>query len=275
MTVASAFLIPGSPLPYFKGDNPPWKPLAQALQEAGERIAQLNPDVLILYPTTWNAVMDQLWQARAHLEGLHVDHNWFEYGDLPFSFNIDTELTNACINTASDRGIKSKGVDYDEFPIDTGTIIAMHYLNPEGKIPVVIASNNLYHNSETTRDIAAVAVEEATKLGKTAVVVAIGELSGSFFRSEIDINGDHIVNEKEDRWNRKMLDYLESSDLTAFQASMDEYAKDAKVDFGFKHMHFLLSALNNHYASAEVLAYGPLYGKGGAVVHLLTQSRKG
>jgi 2-aminophenol/2-amino-5-chlorophenol 1,6-dioxygenase alpha subunit len=269
MTVASAFLVPSSPLPYFKADNPPWSPLADAMADVGKRIAEINPDVLIFYPTTWNAVMDQLWQVRPHLEGIHVDHNWFEYGDLPYSFDTDTELADACVRTATERGVKSKGVDYDAFPIDTGTIVAMHYLNPEGKIPVVLVSNNLYHDAETTRDIAAIAVEQADEQGKKAVVVAIGELSGSFFRGDIDIETDHIVEKKEDGWNRKMLDYLESGDLSVFCASMDEYAKDAKVDYGFKHMHFLLSALNDKFSSSEVMAYAPLYGKGGAVVQML------
>ena len=269
MSIEAVFLLPGSPLPYFKSENPPWSSLNQALIEAGRRVEEIDPDVLIVYPTTWFAVMDQLWQTRAHLEGLHTDHNWFEYGDLPFSFDTDTELANACVAAANEKGIQSKAVDYDEFPIDTGTIIAMNYLNPEGKIPVVITSNNLYHDGAMTRDIAAIAVEQAEKQGKRAVVIGIGELSATFFREEIDISEDTIAVPEEDQWNRRMLDYLAEGDFPAFLSNLEEYTGAAKVDMGFKHMHFLLSALKDQPSSAEVLAYGPLYGKAGAVVQLL------
>jgi hypothetical protein len=35
VTVVSAFLIPGSPLPYLRADNPPWRPIADGLKAAG------------------------------------------------------------------------------------------------------------------------------------------------------------------------------------------------------------------------------------------------
>jgi 2-aminophenol/2-amino-5-chlorophenol 1,6-dioxygenase alpha subunit len=266
MSIEAAFLLPASPLPYFKSHNPPWAVLSQALQEAGRRVHEIDPDVLIVYPTTWYAVMDQLWQTRPHLEGLHTDHSWFEYGDLPFSFETDTDLANACVASANEKGIQSKGVNYDGFPIDTGTIVAMHYLNPEGKIPVLITSNNLYHDSKLTREIAGIAISELEKQGKRAVVIGIGELSASFFREEIDIAADTFASEAEDRWNRTMLGYLVQGDFTSFMDSMDAYVSEAKVDMGFKHMHFLLGTMRDMPASAEVLGYGPLYGKAGAVV---------
>ncbi|MCG8695399.1 MAG: tRNA U-34 5-methylaminomethyl-2-thiouridine biosynthesis protein, partial [Minwuiales bacterium] len=36
MTVVSAFLVPGTPLPLLRPDNPPWAPLVAGYQAAGE-----------------------------------------------------------------------------------------------------------------------------------------------------------------------------------------------------------------------------------------------
>ena len=43
MTVASAFLVPSSPLPYFKADNPPWSPLADAMADVANVSQRLIP----------------------------------------------------------------------------------------------------------------------------------------------------------------------------------------------------------------------------------------
>ena len=47
MAVVAAFLVPGSPLPYFKPDNPPWSGLANAMQQAGNALAQSGAESLI------------------------------------------------------------------------------------------------------------------------------------------------------------------------------------------------------------------------------------
>jgi len=266
MSVVSAFLVPGSPLPMVKGDNPPWAALAEAMTTAGERLRASQPDTVLLYSTQWFAVLDELWQTRAHSVGTHVDENWHEFGDLPFDIRADQELAMACIAAAMEAGVKSKPVDYDHFPIDTGTIVAKHFLCGDADIPMVICANNLYHDGETTEKIARVAVEQADKLGRRLAVVGVGGLSGSFYRHEIEIAEDRIAEPGEDEWNRRVLELIRGADVNGLRSIWADYNQQAKVDMGFKHMAFLLGALGGSYANADVLGYGPLYGTGGAVI---------
>ena len=97
MSVVSAFLVPGSPLPLVKRDNPCWGELASAMEAAGERLRASKPDAVLLYSTQWLAVLDELWQTRERSTGVHVDENWHEYGDLPFDIRADHELAEACV----------------------------------------------------------------------------------------------------------------------------------------------------------------------------------
>lgn len=266
MTVVSAFLVPGSPLPYLKRDNPPWGRIADALETAGKALANSNPDTIVVYSNQWIAVLDQLWQTRAHIQGLHVDHNWHEYGELKYDIHIDTELAKAAIEGTVEKGIKAKGVDYDQFPIDTGTIIAMNYLNQEKNYPLLISSNNVYHDWDTTVTLGKVTKEQAKKLDRKIAVVGVGGLSSSFFRHTINIEEDKIVNKKEDEWNRKILQLIESGDTTALSKACQEYTVEAKVDMGFKQFAFLQGALGDNYKGAKVHHYGALYGTGAAVI---------
>lgn len=266
MAVVSAFLVPGSPLPYVQPENPPWGELAQAMRTAGKSLAASGPDTVIVYSTQWIAVLDQLWQTRPHLQGVHVDENWHEYGELPFAIDIDTELAESAVTATSGAGIKSKGVNYDQFPIDTGTIVAANFLNPGNRLPLVITANNVYHDWQRTGEIGRIAAEQAARLNRKVAIVVVGGLSGSSFRHPIDIGDDHIAEKGDDAWNRKILQLMERGSAKALLEACPQYAAEAKVDMGFKHLAFLLGAVGGNFSGATVHGYGPLYGAGGAVV---------
>ena len=266
MSIVSAFLVPGSPLPYVQRDNPPWGEIADAMESAGKSLVASDPDLIVIYSTQWIAVLDQLWQTRAVLQGLHVDENWHEYGDLPFDMEIDVEFAGLALEKTAEAGIKAKGVDYDHFPVDTGSIVASNFLNPGGAISLAITSNNVYHDWQMTEALGRVAAESAAELGRKLAVVGVGGLSGSIYRHVIDISDDKIADVEEDEWNRKILTMMEQGDTKALTRVCPDYAGAARVDMGFKHFAFILGAIGGNFSGATVHAYGPLYGSGGAVV---------
>lgn len=266
MAVVSAFLIPGSPLPYVQRDNPPWGQLAQAMETAGTALLASKPDTLVVYSTQWIAVLDQLWLTRPEVSGVHVDENWHEYGELPFDIRIDTQLTEAIVKVTPSIDVRSKGVDYDAFPVDTGTIVAANFLNPDKTYPMTVTSNNLYHDWETTRRLGQLATQQAAELGRRVAIIGVGGLSGSVFRHSISIADDHIANAEEDRLNQEMLALMEAGKVDQLIAQCPAYATAARVDMGFKHFGFIVGGLGGTFKSAKVHGYGPLYGSGGAVV---------
>ncbi len=266
MSLVAAFLVPGSPLPYLRKDNPPWSALAAGYEKAARALAAARPDAVLLYSTQWIAVLDELWQESPRLQGVHVDENWYEFGDLPFDLHIDTELAHACIESANALGIRSKGVDYDEFPVDTGAIVASNSLDPGGGQRFVLAANNLYHDFETTQRIGTAAAEAAIAQGKRFAAVAVGGLSGTIFRDEIDIAGDRIASDEDDRWNRRVLNLLEKGETQEVERICADYAAEARVDMGFKHFAWIQGATGGRYYGARIHAYGPTYGAGAAVV---------
>lgn len=266
MTVVAAFLVPGSPLPLLRPENLPWGRLATACQRAGRALAAARPDAVLIYSTQWIAVLDQLWQTRGHLQGVHVDENWYEYGELAFDMRIDAELAYACVAESRRVGVSSKAVNYDAFPIDTGSIVADRFLNPNRKLPLVLASNNLYHDFATTERLGRMAAEVARQQGKRVAVVGVGGLSGSAFREEIDIRNDRIANGEDDRWNRRMIELIERGDAKPLREQCAKFAAEAKADMGFKHLAWVLGALDGRLGGARTHAYGAVYGTGAAVI---------
>ena len=266
MPLVAAMLVPGSPLPMLRPDNPPWQPLIKGFAQARERLAASQPDVLLLYSTQWIAVLDQLWQTRAHLQGLHVDENWYEFGDLPFDLQVDTALAEACIEGTRALGVNAKGVDYDGFPLDTGTIVACRLLDPQSRIPIVLAANNLYHDWARTKALGAMAAEQAERAGKRYAVIGIGGLSGTVFRHEIAIEEDHFATPEDNALNQQLFAALARGNEPGLDDACLAYAGAARADMGLKHLAFVLGALSKRAFGAELLGYGPVWGSGAAVI---------
>ena len=272
--VVAALLVPGSPLPLLARDNPPWTEIADGLEDAAAALREADPDVILIYSTQWLAVLDQPWQTRPRVRGVHVDENWYEYGEIDYDIETDTELAEACIGGCRSLGIKARGVDYDGFPIDTGSIVANRFLNADGACAVVMAANNLYHDWEQTLKLGEMAANQAVRLGRRVAVIGVGGLSGSVFRQEIDPTDDRIASTSEDAWNRRMLDLMVKGDASAMKALIADYAREARADMGFKHFAWVLGAVGGRFHGATVHAYGPIYGSGAAVVEFHASEEK-
>jgi len=269
MTIVSAFLVPGSPLPHLCPDVPQWNHFRLAMREAGKALHASRPDVVLLYSTQWLAVLDEIWLTRQRSEDIHVDETWHEFGELPYDLYSDVSLANACIEACQAQDIHARGADYQGFPIDTGSIVAASALEiGTQNLPVVLASNNLYDSAETVEKLAAIAVNCAAEQGKRVAVVGVGGLSGSQFRNPIEPGDDHIFSAEEDALNRQILALIETGNIASLREQLPRYARQARVDMGFKHFHWLLGAVGGTFTGANILHYGAIYGSGAAVIEL-------
>ena len=93
-------------------------------------IEELQPDTLVVYSTRWLAVLDQQWQGRARISGLHVDDNWHEHGEMRYDLMTDVSLARACVKAANRAGVHSKLVDYAGFPLDSARCRSTHSSTP-------------------------------------------------------------------------------------------------------------------------------------------------
>jgi 2-aminophenol/2-amino-5-chlorophenol 1,6-dioxygenase subunit alpha len=267
--VVAAYLVPSSPLLVLRGDEARYRELVQGMRQVAKDIDELKPDTLVIYSTRWIAVLDQLWQGRARMAGLHVDENWHELGEMRFDMRTDVSLARACARAAQRAGIASKLVDYHGFPVDSGTVSVNTLVNPEGTVPTLVVANNVYHDFARTRTLGELAAAQATAQGKRIVVLGVGGLSGSEFRDQRGFAEDAITSAVEDDWNRRVLKWIETRDLDELMRQLPDYLAQSRVDMGFKHLAFALGALGGRLGKAQVYAYGPQYGSGAAVVKLL------
>lgn len=265
--ISKAFLIPGLPqLAFEESGKGGWETLRQALRKAGQQAQEIKPDVLVIYSAQWISVLGHSFQYAANPSGIHVDENWHELGELPFSFQTDRPLTAAAERLARFKGLVTKLVDFEGFPIDTATLVALKYFNPENKIPVVIVSANIYASPEESMQLGQAVGEAIRQSGKKAILINCSSLSHRFLPEEVTPETDRFYNPDDDQFNQKMLAFLQKGQTLKALEFAPEYAKLAKAEMDFKGFYWMMGALNTPSIPADILAYGPLHGTGAAVL---------
>ncbi|MEW6299782.1 MAG: 2-amino-5-chlorophenol 1,6-dioxygenase subunit alpha [Thermodesulfobacteriota bacterium] len=261
-----AYLVPG--LPHLVADIrvDGWERLRRALRQVGEQVRGLKPDVLAIYSTQWVSVLGHSFQTHPNPKGVHVDENWYEFGDLPFDLRVDTALGTRAAEIAASLGLATKTVNYDGFPLDTGTLVALRFLNPENTIPVSVVSCNIYAGQQDSLTLGRAMRQAIEEGGKRAVAVACTALSARFFTEEIDPQADRISRPEDDTWNRRILGLIAQGKNAEVLAVSEEYARAAAADMGFKAFAWLMGVLGTPAVAGNILAYGPLWGTGAAVV---------
>jgi 2-aminophenol/2-amino-5-chlorophenol 1,6-dioxygenase subunit alpha len=266
--IVKGYLMPGMPHVMLPKESAGRRELREACRVAGANVQEARPDVLVIFSTQWVSVLGHLVQARPNPSGLHVDENWYDLGNLPYDFRTDLELARATIDRGTAAGLQVRPVDYDGFPVDTGTLVALNFLNPKNEIPVVCVSCNIYSGREEELKLGQAAADAVRALGRRAVMVASTGLSGHYFTREISDDEDRIVNDDDDAQNRRMLELFAAGKCAEAMDFASEYAAKTGADMQFKSCYWLMGALGaaSGKIGGKVLGYGSIWGSGAAVV---------
>jgi 2-aminophenol/2-amino-5-chlorophenol 1,6-dioxygenase alpha subunit len=260
------FLFPGMPHIYLPRESRARAELRKACAAAATSALQTRPDLIVIFSTQWISVLGHMAQARPNPKGLHVDENWYDLGELPYDFRVDLEVTNRMIEHATAAGLQIRPIDFEGFPVDTGTVVALNFFNPDGKIPVVSVSCNIYSGRDEEMKLGKAAHDAIRDLGRRAVVINSSGLSGHYFTTEITDEQDRIVSGDDDAENRRFLDLMKKGDLDAVMDAIPDYARKTGADMQLKGFYWMAGVLGTSRVTTKVHGYGSIWGSGAAVV---------
>lgn len=269
MNIVKAFLVPGIPHPLLCPEkNAGWQALRDGFEELSQDLQDSGAELILLYSTMWPSVIGHQIQARPEPEWIHVDELFHDLGSIPYRFKIDADYAKTYKETATQRGLHARCVDYHGFPIDTGSVTALKLLTPNNEIPACIVSSNVYADRAETMVLGKAAIDAAVKSGKKIAVGAVMTLSNRLFTDFIDPKDDRIHSAKDEEWNQKLLQFIEEGrieDLSQLSREIQRQIRVKKV-VNFKPFWWLAAATGQSNAfTGKVHAYAPLYGTGGAV----------
>jgi 2-aminophenol/2-amino-5-chlorophenol 1,6-dioxygenase alpha subunit len=274
--ITKAYLVPGQPHPFLAPDkNPGWASLRRSYEAVGREIERSGAELILVYSTQWFSVIGHLFQVDPQPKWTLVDPNWYEFGEIPYEFRVDPEFGKLYARLCKEHGMQAATVAYHGFPIDTGTVVALKLLNPNNAIPASMVSCNIYAEREETRALGLAARAAIDAYGKKTIVVIVTNLSNRYEVADIDPAQDRISSQKDDEWNRKILEMLGEGRLEDVAQVARDFAREANADMGFKAIWWLGAVMgeSNRY-DGKVWDYQPVWGTGNAIVELTPNERK-
>jgi 2-aminophenol/2-amino-5-chlorophenol 1,6-dioxygenase alpha subunit len=274
--IQKAYLVPGQPHILLGADrNAGWASLKASYEAVGREIERSGAELILLYSTQWFSVIGHLFQTDPNPKWTLVDQNWYELGEIPYSFRVDPEFGALYAGICKELGMQTATVAYHGFPIDTGTVVALKLLTPNNAIPASMVSCNIYAERDETRALGRAARTAIERYGKKAIVVIVSNLSNRYEVGDIDPAHDKISSSKDDEWNRKILEMLGEGRLEDVAQVAREFGREANADMGFKAIWWLaaLAGENNKY-DGKVWDYQPVWGTGNAIVELTPNPNK-
>jgi 2-aminophenol/2-amino-5-chlorophenol 1,6-dioxygenase alpha subunit len=268
--IEKAYIVPGLPHIYLAADrNKGWASLRDNYLRIAKEIEQSDAELMLVYSTQWFSVIGHLFQVDPKPAWTLVDANWYEYGEIPYELRIDAEFGNRYCETAKRFGLQAATVNYKGFPVDSGTVVAMKFLNPANRIPASVVSCNIYAERDETRVLGRAARVALEEHGKKAIVVVVSNFSNRFHTVDIDPANDAISSAKDDEWNRKLLEILADGRLEDTAQLARQFAREANADMGFKAIWWLSALLGEtNQFTGKVWDYQPVWGTGAALVEL-------
>ncbi|WP_303675235.1 hypothetical protein [Vampirovibrio chlorellavorus] len=265
--VLQGLMVPGFPhLAFPDVCSGSWQSFVTAMNQAAQRVDAAEPDLLVLYSAQWISVLGHSFQYAAHPQGLHVDENWHELGALPFAFEVERPLTAQAEALARQAGLATRLVDYEGFPIDTGTIVALRYLNAQRQRSVVLVSANIYASPEDCMTLGAAMAQAVEESGKRAVFINCSLLSHQFLNEAVSPESDRFSSPEADQWNQRFLGLLQQGSTQEALALAPDYIANAQPEMNLKGFYWMMGALNMPNRPADVMAYGPFWGTGAVVL---------
>jgi 2-aminophenol/2-amino-5-chlorophenol 1,6-dioxygenase alpha subunit len=274
--ILKAYVVPGQPHPLLAPEkNPGWASLRRSFEAVGKEIERSGAELILVYSTQWFSVIGHLFQVDPKPSWTLVDANWYELGEIPYEFRVDPEFGKLYAKICKEHGMQAATVNYHGFPVDTGTVVALKLLNPNNAIPASMVSCNIYAEREETRALGYAARAAIEAYGKKTIVVAVTNLSNRYEVAEIDPANDRISSQKDDEWNRKILEMLGEGRLEDVGQVARDFAREANADMGFKAIWWLGAVLGEHNRyDGKVWDYQPVWGTGNAIVELTPNERK-
>jgi 2-aminophenol/2-amino-5-chlorophenol 1,6-dioxygenase subunit alpha len=274
--IHKSYIVPGQPHPLLAPEkNQGWASLRRSFEAVGKEIERSGAELILVYSTQWFSVIGHLFQVDPKPSWTLVDANWYELGEIPYEFRVDPEFGKLYARICKEHGMQAATVAYHGFPVDTGTVVALKLLTPNNAIPASMVSCNIYAEREETRALGYAARAAIEAYGKKTVVVAVTNLSNRYEVAEIDPANDRISSQKDDEWNRKILEMLGEGRLEDVGQVARDFAREANADMGFKAIWWLGAVLGEHNRyDGKVWDYQPVWGTGNAIVELTPNEGK-
>jgi len=236
----------------------------------GDRLRELSPELIVLQSSHWVSTFNWYVAAQAVHEGVCVaDEAPDLIPGIPYRRTGDRDFAAALAGRIRDAGIPAGLNESPHFNWDYGSLVPLQYIDPEGRLPVVLLPTVICSDLEENMAVGRLVHETAADLGRRAVLIASCALSHKVMRGP-ELWPSQEMQDMDHRFVALMC----NGDVDTLAAWLPDYSRDAVAEMGGRPMAGLIGALQALQESAGSLTgrqfgpYGQSSGSGNAAIGL-------
>jgi len=215
-------------------------------RELGARMRALGVDTMVVFDTHWLVNTGYHVNSCEQYRGIYSSNEFPHFiNDLEYDIPGNAALGDAIARAATDRGVKVLSHHVQSLDLEYGTLVPVHYMDPENRIRVVsVAAWCPWHLHDDSR-VVGEAVREAIERGPdTVAVIASGSLSHRIHDNREAAAGIFTVSDEFYRQvDLKVLELWREGRFDEFVAMLPEYARSCHGEGLMHDTAMLLGAL--------------------------------
>jgi 3,4-dihydroxyphenylacetate 2,3-dioxygenase len=165
-------------------------------REIGRRMRAAGVDTVVVADVHWLVNSGYHINAKSHFKGIYASNEFPQFIDhLEYDVPGNPELGNLIAKIATAKGSYTLSHQVDALHLEYGTLVPMHFMNPEGDLKVVsVAGWCTSHSIQSSRWVGEAIREAAEASDSKVALLASGSLSHKMWPTEIYAENDGTFN---------------------------------------------------------------------------------
>jgi 3,4-dihydroxyphenylacetate 2,3-dioxygenase len=240
----------------------------RALRELGRRASERHVSTFVVFDTHWLSNFGYHINANPHHRGSFTSHEApHMIQDLRYDLPGNTALAEAIAGEAVEAGLNVIAHKVGSLGLEYGTIVPMHYMNPDGWAKVVSVASPLFTSPEESRILGEATRRAIEQSGERVAVLASGSLSHRLWPNK-KLGPDawtSITSEFNRQVDLRVLELWRQGRYREFIDMLPDYAVKCNGEGGMADTIMLFAALgwyDYHGAAEQLCEYFPSSGSG-------------
>lgn len=239
-----------------------------ALRELGRRARERRVSTFVVFDTHWLSNFGYHINANSRHRGSFTSHEAPQMiQDLSYDLPGDSALGEAIAQAAGSAGLNVLAHKVASLGLEYGTIVPMHYMNPDGWARVVSVATPLFTSLEESRTLGEATRRAIEQSDQRAAVLASGSLSHRLWPNK-KLGPDawtSVASEFNRQVDLRVLELWQQRRYREFIDMLPDYATKCNGEGGMADTIMLFAALGwDGYrgASEQLCEYFPSSGSG-------------
>ena len=239
-----------------------------ALRELGRRARDRRVSTFVVFDTHWLSNFGYHINANPRHRGAFTSHEApHMIQDLRYELPGNTALGDAIASEAGVAGLTVIAHKIESLGLEYGTIVPMHYMNPDGWAKVVSIASPLFTSLEESRTLGEATARAIAQSGERVAVLASGSLSHRLWPNK-NLGAEawtSVASEFNRQVDLRVLELWQQRRYREFIDMLPDYAAKCNGEGGMADTIMLFAALGwyDYRGDAEQLCdYFPSSGSG-------------